>query len=100
MVHYCCGRSKAKEAEALALGAKAVIPSGDEEAMKAAAGTLDGIIDTVSAKHDFNQLLDLLAPRGRLVVVSEELLPPFGTGPRLYVWTCWTRTVYYTPHGV
>jgi D-arabinose 1-dehydrogenase-like Zn-dependent alcohol dehydrogenase len=64
-------RSKSKEAEALALGAKAVIPSGDEEAMKAAAGTLDGIIDTVSAKHDLNKLLDLLAPRGKLIMVSE-----------------------------
>eukprot|EP00775_Hariotina_reticulata_P010177 gene10177-10337_t len=71
---YVISRSKAKEAEALALGAKAIIPSGDEEAMKAAAGTLDGIIDTVSAKHDINQLLDLLAPRGKLIMVREENL--------------------------
>jgi D-arabinose 1-dehydrogenase-like Zn-dependent alcohol dehydrogenase len=39
----------------------------------AAAGTLNGIIDTVSAKHDVNALLALLAPRGRMVVVG---LPP------------------------
>lgn len=38
VVPHCCCRSKAKEAEALALGAKAIIPSGDAEAMKAAAG--------------------------------------------------------------
>jgi D-arabinose 1-dehydrogenase-like Zn-dependent alcohol dehydrogenase len=31
-------RSKAKEAEAKAMGAKAIIPSGDEKAMKEAAG--------------------------------------------------------------
>jgi D-arabinose 1-dehydrogenase-like Zn-dependent alcohol dehydrogenase len=37
------------------------------------AGTLDGIIDTVSAKHDITALTSLLAPRGRLVMVG---LPP------------------------
>lgn len=36
-------------------------------------GTLDAIIDTVSAKHDLNALLALLAPRGKLVMVG---LPP------------------------
>jgi D-arabinose 1-dehydrogenase-like Zn-dependent alcohol dehydrogenase len=36
-------------------------------------GTLNGIIDTVSAKHDVNALLSLLAPRGSMVVVG---LPP------------------------
>jgi uncharacterized zinc-type alcohol dehydrogenase-like protein len=36
-------------------------------------GTLNGIIDTVSAKHDVNALLSLLAPRGHMVVVG---LPP------------------------
>lgn len=37
------------------------------------AGTLDAIIDTVSAQHDVNALLALLAPRGKLVMVG---LPP------------------------
>lgn len=37
------------------------------------AGTLDAIIDTVSAQHDLNALLALLAPRGKLVMVG---LPP------------------------
>jgi cinnamyl-alcohol dehydrogenase len=41
--------------------------------MHAFAGTLDGIIDTVSAKHDLTALTALLAPRGRLVMVG---LPP------------------------
>ena len=47
--------------------------SGDEEAMKAAAGTLDAIIDTVSAEHDINALLTLLSPGGKYVMVG---LPP------------------------
>lgn len=37
------------------------------------AGTLDGIIDTVSAEHDLNAVLALLAPRGQYVMVG---LPP------------------------
>lgn len=36
-------------------------------------GTLDGIIDTVSAKHDVSALMELLAPRGKLIIVG---LPP------------------------
>lgn len=59
--------------QALAMGAKAVIPTSDAEAMKAAAATLNGIIDTVSAPHDLNALLELLEPRGKLVMVG---LPP------------------------
>jgi D-arabinose 1-dehydrogenase-like Zn-dependent alcohol dehydrogenase len=39
----------------------------------ASTGTLDAIIDTVSAQHDVNALLALLAPRGKLVMVG---LPP------------------------
>jgi hypothetical protein len=35
-------RSKAKEAEAIAMGAKAIIPSGDADAMKEAAGDWGG----------------------------------------------------------
>jgi hypothetical protein len=36
--------------------------------MKAAAGTMDGIIDTVSAGHQIVPLLDLLAPMGQIGV--------------------------------
>jgi D-arabinose 1-dehydrogenase-like Zn-dependent alcohol dehydrogenase len=70
---YVISRNRNKEAQAKEMGAKAVIPSGDEEEMKKFAGTLDAIIDTVSAKHDLNALLALLAPRGKLVMVG---LPP------------------------
>jgi uncharacterized zinc-type alcohol dehydrogenase-like protein len=38
-----------------------------------AAGALDAIIDTVSADHDINAVMALLAPRGRYVMVG---LPP------------------------
>lgn len=47
--------------------------AGDPEAMKAAAGTLDGVIDTVSAAHDQNAILQLLAPTGKYVMCG---LPP------------------------
>ena len=55
--------SKEKEARE-ALGADAFIVSKDEAAMAAAAKTLDGIIDTVSAAHDLGALLGLIKVRG------------------------------------
>lgn len=63
-------RSKDKEAEAKALGAHHYLVSTDEEAMKAAAGTLDGIVDTVSAPHNTQQLVDLLDVSGTIVLVG------------------------------
>ena len=33
-------------------------------------GTLDGIIDTVSANHAIEQFLRLLKPQGKLIVVG------------------------------
>nr|XP_028951039.1 probable mannitol dehydrogenase [Malus domestica] len=38
--------------------------------MKAAIGTLDGIIDTVSAAHPIVPLLGLLKPHGKLILVG------------------------------
>ncbi|KIY99517.1 alcohol dehydrogenase, putative [Monoraphidium neglectum] len=67
---YVISRSLAKEAEALAMGAKAVIPTNDEEAIKANANQLDGIIDTVAAKHDFLPLFNMLKPKGKMCVVG------------------------------
>jgi D-arabinose 1-dehydrogenase-like Zn-dependent alcohol dehydrogenase len=55
-----------------------VLVSSDEEALKAEAGSFNGIIDTVSAPHDLNALLGLLEPKGKLVVVG---LPPGATVP-------------------
>ena len=65
--------SPGKEAEARALGAKHFLLSTDKAAMAAAAGSLDGIVDTVSAKHDLGTYLDLLDVDGKLVLVG---VPP------------------------
>ncbi|KAL3630145.1 8-hydroxygeraniol dehydrogenase [Castilleja foliolosa] len=37
---------------------------------QAAAGTLDGIIDTVSATHSLHPLVSLLKPEGKLILVG------------------------------
>ncbi|ONM54865.1 putative cinnamyl alcohol dehydrogenase 6 [Zea mays] len=47
----------------------------DPEQMRAAAGTLDGVIDTVSADHPVVPLLDLLKPMGQMVVVGLPTKP-------------------------
>jgi D-arabinose 1-dehydrogenase-like Zn-dependent alcohol dehydrogenase len=65
--------SPAKEAAARELGATRFLVSSNAEAMKAAAGSLDAIIDTVSGDHDINTYLDLLDVDGRLVIVG---VPP------------------------
>jgi cinnamyl-alcohol dehydrogenase len=43
--------------------------------MKAASGTMDGIIDTVSAEHPVAALLELLKPMGQMVVVGLPAKP-------------------------
>ncbi|KAL6846121.1 hypothetical protein ACP4OV_023569 [Aristida adscensionis] len=78
--------SPAKRDEALdRLGADAFLVSRDTEQMKAAAGTMDGIIDTVSAWHPIEPLLELLKPMGQMVIVgvpSKPLeLPAFAICP-------------------
>ncbi|CAO2827882.1 unnamed protein product [Amaranthus hypochondriacus] len=55
------------------LGADAFLVSRDSEQMEAAAGTMDGIIDTVSANHPLLPLITLLKTDGKLVMVG---LPP------------------------
>jgi D-arabinose 1-dehydrogenase-like Zn-dependent alcohol dehydrogenase len=62
--------SPGKEAEARALGAKYFLLSSDKAGMTAAAGSLDGIVDTVSAKHDLGTYLNLLDVDGKLVLVG------------------------------
>ncbi len=63
-------RSKGKAAEAKTLGAAHVVISTDEAQMAAAAGTLDFIIDTVSAKHDLNAYVNTLTRDGTLCMVG------------------------------
>lgn len=65
--------SPAKVEDAKRLGADRAVLSTDSDQMKAAMGSQDIIIDTVSAKHDVNQYLGMLKPDGSLVLVG---LPP------------------------
>ncbi|KAM0867390.1 hypothetical protein ACQ4PT_041999 [Festuca glaucescens] len=68
--------SPRKREEALErLGADAFLVSQDPEQTKAAAGTMDGIIDTVSAGHPIVPLLELLKPMGQMVVVGAPSTP-------------------------
>ncbi|BBN11783.1 hypothetical protein MPTK1_5g14710 [Marchantia polymorpha subsp. ruderalis] len=52
------------------LGADNFIVSKDPKQMEASVGTLDFIIDTVSAIHPLDPLLNLLAPQGQLIFVG------------------------------
>lgn len=67
--------SPSKRDDAIALGATNVIISKDPEAMAAAAGTLDFILDTVSASHDYNALLATLKRHGTLTIVGAPPVP-------------------------
>ncbi|KAL3699253.1 hypothetical protein R1sor_017275 [Riccia sorocarpa] len=66
--------SPSKEEEAKKhLGADQFLVSRDETQMRAAKGTLDFIIDTVSAPHPADPYLDLLGPNGKFILVG---VPP------------------------
>lgn len=67
--------SETKKAEALKLGAHAVLNSKKEEELLAAAGRFDLIISTVNVKLDWNAYLATLAPKGRLHFVGATLEP-------------------------
>lgn len=64
-------RTADKEADAKALGAHELLVSSDAKAMKAAANSLDLIIDTVPVKHDLNPYMPLLDIDGTLVIVGQ-----------------------------
>jgi uncharacterized zinc-type alcohol dehydrogenase-like protein len=69
--------SKSKVEDALRLGADEVILSSDPEQMKQHAGTFDFILDCVSADHDINAYLALLAVDGTMTLVGapEDAMP-------------------------
>ncbi|GFP96443.1 geraniol dehydrogenase 1 [Phtheirospermum japonicum] len=71
--------SKKKEAFEK-LGADEFLVSSDPEQMQAAAGTLDGIIDTVSAVHPLLPLVTLLKPHGKLILVGRRTISGSGIG--------------------
>ncbi|KAL5714919.1 cinnamyl-alcohol dehydrogenase [Ranunculus cassubicifolius] len=63
--------STKKEKEAIEkLGADSFLVSRDPEKMKAATGSIDYIVDTVSAVHPLGPLLNLLKTNGKLVQVG------------------------------
>jgi alcohol dehydrogenase (NADP+) len=65
--------SPKKEADAKKLGAHHFLVTSDAEQVKAAMGTFDFILDTVSAEHDFNMYLSLLRTDGTHICVG---IPP------------------------
>lgn len=75
-----------KEADARKLGAHAFLISKDEEAMKASKCKFDFILDTVSATHDINAYMQLLAVDGTYVQVGlptePNIISSFTTIPK------------------
>jgi uncharacterized zinc-type alcohol dehydrogenase-like protein len=63
-------RTKEKSADALALGATGLLVTTDDEQMKGAASSFDLILDAISAPHDLEPMLRLLALDGTLSVVG------------------------------
>lgn len=62
--------SPGKKDDALRLGAHQVAVSRNPDEMQQYASSLDFILDTVSAQHDVDAYLNLLAPGGTLVLVG------------------------------
>ncbi|PPD68263.1 hypothetical protein GOBAR_DD34859 [Gossypium barbadense] len=68
--------SPSKKKEALEnLVADSFLVSRDQDQLQGATGTLDGIIDTVSAQHPLFPLLGLLKSHGKLVLVGAPEKP-------------------------
>jgi uncharacterized zinc-type alcohol dehydrogenase-like protein len=64
-----------KEADARRLGAHKFALTKDAAQLKKLAGYFDFIIDTVSAKHDYNQYLNLLNTDGVMICVGAPPTP-------------------------
>ena len=67
--------SPSKEPDARKLGAQKFLNTKDPEAVAAAAGSFDFILDTISAQHDYNAYLGLLGLNGAMVVVGVPTEP-------------------------
>jgi alcohol dehydrogenase (NADP+) len=64
-----------KKEDALRLGADEVVVSRHAGEMKKHAGSFDFILDAVSAEHDINAYLNLLALNGNLTIVGAPVKP-------------------------
>ena len=62
--------SPGKRDDALKLGADDFLVAKDEKVFEENAGRFDFIIDTVSAKHDYNLYLEMLRRDGTMVLVG------------------------------
>jgi uncharacterized zinc-type alcohol dehydrogenase-like protein len=62
--------SPSKKDDALRLGAHEVVFSRNADEMQQHANSFDFILDTVSAQHDVNAYLELLAPGGTMTLVG------------------------------
>jgi len=67
--------SPKKEEDARKLGAHNFVVTTDAKQVKAATGTFDFILDTVSAEHDFNMYLSLLKTDGTMICVGAPSTP-------------------------
>jgi uncharacterized zinc-type alcohol dehydrogenase-like protein len=67
--------SPGKKEDALRLGAHEVVISTDAEEMQKRAGSLDFILDTISADHDINAYVGLLGLDGNLTLVGAPEKP-------------------------
>ena len=67
--------SPGKKEDALRLGADEVVVSRNSDEMEKHAGSFDFIIDTVSAQHDINSYLSLLARDGNITLVGAPPQP-------------------------
>lgn len=67
--------SGSKNDEAIALGAHAVINSRDPDALAAAAGSFDVILSTVDVALDWNLIIAMLKPKGRLHFLGVQAVP-------------------------
>jgi alcohol dehydrogenase (NADP+) len=65
--------SRDKEADARRLGAKEFVATREPGALRAQTRRFDLVIDTVSAPHDYNAVLETLRPFGTMVLVG---VPP------------------------
>ncbi len=68
--------SLSKKDDAMRLGADEVVLSRDPDAMQAHANSFDFILDTVSAPHDLNAMLNLLKRDGTMTLVGVPDQPP------------------------
>jgi uncharacterized zinc-type alcohol dehydrogenase-like protein len=62
-----------KEAAINQLGAHDYLDSTDAAALKAAANSFDFILDTVSAEHDLNALLEMLTGKSCQLLISGSI---------------------------